>query len=504
MRPVVSAEEMRAADRRAIESGTAAEVLMKRAGAAVAAAAVRLAGGGYGKRAVVVCGKGNNGGDGFVAARLLRARGLGVRCFLVGDRSQPIGAAAVHLGGLTSLGVSVEPFDEERFGEPDVIVDALFGTGFAGPARGEVAAAIEGINRCDAPVVAADVPSGVEDDGKVSGPAVRADVTVTMGAEKTATAISPGAAFAGRVEVADIGIALEPQEGEALVVEVDDVRCLLAQRALDAHKRSSGSVAIVGGSEGMSGAVALAARGAMRAGAGYVSVLCPQGVGSVVSALAPEAVTHLVDSPHLDAQALDRFADVIERADAVVVGPGLGRSDAQTELVERAVVGLACTVVLDADGLNALQGRTSVLKARSEVGALVLTPHPAELGRLLGSDAHQVQSERLASVRQAVGELGSTVLLKGFRTLVADHERTAIVPTGTPDLATAGTGDVLSGVIGALAARGLAPFDAAWAGAFIHGLAGEAARADLGGPGVVAWDVAEALPRALAQITSGG
>jgi hydroxyethylthiazole kinase-like uncharacterized protein yjeF len=495
---------MSAADRRTIKAGTSDALLMERAGRAVVRAVVESAGGRYGRRATVVCGKGNNGGDGFVAARLAQGEGLTISCLFVGSIDEVKGAAAHHLELLRRAGVHVRPFAERWLKGSCVVVDALFGTGFHGAAEGEAATAIEAINRARAAasVVAVDIPSGVDGaTGAVNGPAVTADVTVTMAAEKVGTAVGAGAARAGEVRIADIGI--EVIDTGVRVAEPSDVAHLLPRRAPDAHKRSGGSVAILGGSTGMSGAVVLAARAAVRAGAGYATAGVTGDVQSIVAMNVPEVLTAVAsDGDALGPEALDRMKEVLERANVLAVGPGLGRGPAQLDLVERVLREIDLPVVLDADGLNVLVGNTEALSART--APAIITPHPAELGRLLEIATDEVQSNRLEAVRTASARFGCVVVLKGFRSLTAQSTLVVVNPTGGPELATAGTGDVLTGVVAALAAAGLDPFDAAWAAAFVHGVAGAVAARRFGVTGVLAGDVAGSVARAVADLRGEG
>ncbi len=500
MKPLPTPEEMAAADAAAIDAGTPAHLLMDRAGRALAREVLRVGGRRYGLNVAVVCGKGSNGGDGFAAARALAREGARPRCLLVGGMDAVSGAAAHHLELLRTEGGVVDPFPEASLERADVIVDALFGTGFRGVAEGEAAAAIDAINAAQRPVVAADIPSGVNGEtGAVEGPGVDADVTVAMGAEKIGTAVGRGAALAGRVTVADIGIPVGSVR--AGVVEEDDVRRVLPTRAPDAHKRSGGAVAIVAGSDAMTGAVVLTASGAMRMGAGYVTVGASVGAVTAVQGLLPEVLARVVgEGDHLDAASADRFVDVLERADSLAVGPGLGRGQDQHALVERLLTDVEKPIVLDADGLNVLEGNTGALARRD--ARTVLTPHAAELARLLGTDVEKIQADRVASARRAAEEFGCAVLLKGFRTVVAQPDQNVVVnPTGGPELATAGTGDVLTGAVSALLAAGVEDFEAAWASAYVHGLAGSLARAQIGAAGVIAGDVADALPDALKFLT---
>ncbi|HEX2058674.1 MAG TPA: NAD(P)H-hydrate dehydratase [Actinomycetota bacterium] len=456
---------MRRADEAAVSSGTPAPLLMERAGRALARAAVELAGGRYGRRVLVLCGKGNNGGDGLTAARVLAAEGLAVRV--------------------------VRLFEEEDAPSPDgfdVVVDAIFGTGFRGAPEGRIARVIESIGPHPR-VVAADIPSGVDGStGAVAGAAVRAAVTVAMGAEKLGSALSPGAAHAGRVVVADIGIPIP--EVATHLAEDDDVRRALPARRPDAHKRSGGAVAVLAGSEETRGAALLTARGAGRMGAGYVTLVSTSSVIASATVVASELLTRVVSGDVLGPDALD----AAERAEALALGPGIGMGDAQRALCERALLEFDRPVVLDADALNVLAGDVRPLVERR--APTVVTPHPAELARLLGFDTKDVVRDRLAAARRAAEGFGCVVVAKGHRTIVTDGARTVVVPAGGPELATAGTGDVLTGAVAALLAAGVDQFDAAWCAAYVHGVAGS-----LAGSGALAPDVAEALGRARARFT---
>lgn len=486
------------ADDGAIRSGTPAELLMERAGAAVARAAIRLAGHRYGGRVAVVCGKGNNGGDGFVAARILAREGMSVRCYSIADPADLHGAAAHHMRLYETLGgrVLTGPPD---LSDADVIVDALFGTGFRGTAVDDAAKAIEQINAAPAPVVAVDIPSGVDGlTGRVDGPAVRADATVVMAAEKLGTVLAPGAQLAGAVEVADIGI---PVDGHAHAFVLDPPESI-PRREPTAHKRSAGSVVLLAGSDAMRGAALLAARGAQRIGSGYVTLGTTAAVKDAAHAVLPEAlVTRAGDGDVLGPDALDLLGDAVEGAAAVAVGPGLGKGDAQRKLVERVLGEVPAPVVLDADGLNVLAEDPSPLSQRDgSMGEVVLTPHPAELARLLAVATDEVQADRPGHARAAADRFHAVVVLKGWRSMVARPGGALLVcPTGGPELATAGTGDVLTGAIAGLGGG----HGGAGAAVYVHGLAGTIAGALAGRAGVVAWDVAEALPAAWERIAAG-
>jgi hydroxyethylthiazole kinase-like uncharacterized protein yjeF len=496
---VLTPREMKAADEATIASGTPGFVLMERAGRAVGRASVELAGRRYGARVAVVCGKGNNGGDGFVAARVLHREGVAVTCLVLADESDYKGDAAAHLREMKRAGVRTDPFEAGSLGTCDVVVDAIFGTGFRGRAEGPSAKAIEAINSSGARVLSVDIPSGVSGDtGAVEGPAVRADATVAIAAQKLGTVLHPGAGRAGRVEVVDIGIELG--EASLHVPEPFDVGAMLPTRSPDAHKRSTGSVLVLAGSDGMSGAALLTCRGAARMGAGYVTLVSTPYVDDAKKSLIPEAVSRIASGhAELGPEVLAEFAKDFERSDAVALGPGLGAGPQQRALVEAALDAVEVPLVLDADALNVLAEDTTPLGKRTD--ATVITPHPGEMAALLRISGGEVQADRVGVARRAAAELGCVVVLKGAGSIIADPEgRAAVNPTGGPELATAGTGDVLTGAIATLLAEGLDPVAAATAGVFVHGLAGAVAGRSTEGRGVVSWDVAEALPAAIGML----
>lgn len=496
MLPLLSPEEMAAADAAAISSGTAAGELMERAGRAVARTALQMAGGRYGKRVVIVCGKGNNGGDGFVAARILKGQGVGVTVFLV-DGAPGSGPAANHLRLMEGSGVAATDFDPAALREADVVVDAIFGTGFSGAPEGDIARVIEAVDRCGTPVLAVDIPSGVDGaTGVCRGVAVRADITLAIEAQKLGTASGPGSIAAGRVMVAPIGIALS--EVQAHMLEAADVAGKLPRRDASAHKGSTGGVAILAGSGAMPGAAVLTCRAADRAGAGYVRLASLSAVKDVVSVKLPEVlITDLGEK--WSSEAVAAFQGDIERSDALAIGPGIGTGEGQRAAVFSVLRDRPHPIVVDADALNNIAGADRPTDSGS--GGQVMTPHPGEMGRLLGIDTDEVQADRFSAARRAAERFGSVVLLKGARTIVAEPSgRLVVNPSGSSALATAGSGDVLTGAIAALLAAGLAPFEAAWVGAFLHGRAGEIA-GRVSPTGVVAWDIAEALPAAWTSLS---
>jgi ADP-dependent NAD(P)H-hydrate dehydratase / NAD(P)H-hydrate epimerase len=452
MKPVVTVEEMRQIDAAAPES---VEVLIQRAGSAVAQAALRMLGGSYGRRVVVVAGKGNNGADGRVAAERLRARGVRVEV--------------------------IEPGATVRAGA-DLVIDAAYGTGFRG--------SYEAPDPGGAPVLAVDIPSGVNGEtGEAVEGAVRADATATFAALKPGLLLGEGPERSGRVEVADIGV--DVSGARAWLVEDADVARLLPRRARNAHKWNT-AVYVVAGSAGMLGAADLASRSTLRAGAGTVRLGTPG--GNPLDLPPGEVVVRKIP-------AVGWVPDVLEdadRAEALLVGPGLGRTEGTAEAVRELVAKYDKPLVLDADGLTLLaQGDgIGVLRSRADSGT-VLTPHEGEFERLTGAAPG---ADRVAEVRALAERSGATVLLKGATTVVADPDgRVLLATAGGPQLATAGTGDVLAGIITAFLAMGLMPLEAAGLGAHVHG-----AVSNLGPKvGLVAGDLIDLLPRYLSSLIDG-
>jgi NAD(P)H-hydrate epimerase len=505
--PLPDAEEMRALDRWAIdERGVPSLDLMERAGAAVARAVERIAPDGP---VAVVCGKGNNGGDGLVAARLLRDAGREVAVMCVAPPGEFSGDARENLARLTGeppqllTAVAADALDQPGASVIEraaVIVDALLGTGFEGQPRGVMVAAIDAVNASRAAVVSVDVPSGVAaSTGVVCGRAVRAQATVTFHAAKPGLWIRPGKAHAGAVETVDIGIPRGAPEQAPIGLMRASVLDGLPRRQASSTKFTSGHVLIVGGSPGLTGAPRMAAHASMRAGAGYVTACVPASLQPILASSGPaEMMSRGLpdDAGSLSEGGVESVLEASERGGALALGPGLGRTDGAVAFARALAQRAAIALVLDADGLNAHAGRLGELMARR--APTVLTPHAGELGRLLELDSSEIERERLRHVRAASALAGAVVVLKGDDSLIADPTgRVAVSPGGTPALATAGTGDVLTGVIAALLSQGLDAFLAAAAGVCLHAAAGrEAARRQGAAEGVVASDVIAALPAA--------
>jgi ADP-dependent NAD(P)H-hydrate dehydratase / NAD(P)H-hydrate epimerase len=490
--PLYDAEGMRAVDRWAIEErGVPSLELMEAAGRAVAEAVAELTPQGAVR---VVCGKGNNGGDGFVAARLLRGMGFEVEVLMLWPGEELRGDARVNFERFG--GSLFEDDPAERLVGSGAIVDAIFGTGFEGAPREPVAGVIRAINDSGAPVVACDVASGVDaSSGEVAGEAVCADVTVSFHAAKVGQRIAPGKWHTGELRVAPIGIPAgapgEVEAGEITPAVLD----LAPRRGPRSTKFSSGQVAIAGGSRGLTGAVRMTSLAAIRAGAGYATVAVPADLEVVFELVQPEVMS--VGCPGGDGCLAPASKKAVlrtfERAAGGVFGPGLGRDPGSFELAREVVPALEAPLVIDADGLNAFAGRLGELSSRQ--APTILTPHAGELGRLLERDSAEVDAHRLACAREAAERAGAIVVLKGEDTIVADGTRTAVNAISAPALATAGSGDVLSGVIAAMLARGLEPFTAACAAVVAHARAGRDAAARVGAAeSVIATDVIDSVP----------
>jgi NAD(P)H-hydrate epimerase len=496
--PLPDADQQRATEAWAIEQrGIPSLDLMERAGAGLADLVQRWAPEG---QVAVVVGKGNNGGDGLVVARLLREAGRDVEVLILSAPDDLRGDARVNLDRLP--GPAPRPFAADRLAAAAVIVDAILGTGFSGEPRDPARSAIEAINGQDAVVIACDVPSGVDaSTGEVIGAAVSAQATGTFHAAKPGLWIAPGKTHAGEVVVIDIGIpAGAPIDASIGLIE-PAVQRGIPRRGADATKFAAGAVVVCGGSTGLTGAPSMACESAMRAGAGYVTALIPASLNLVFEVRLLEAMSvPLPDaSGALTPEALDTVLERAARADALVLGPGLGREDGTFELARAVAQRAEVPLLLDADGLNAHAGRLRSLAGRS--AATVLTPHAGELARLLDCDSAEVAAHRLACARRAAAAAGAIVVLKGDDTIVAAPDgRAGVSRGGAPALATAGTGDVLSGVIGAFLSKRVDPFTAACAGVFVHARAGQLAARAVAAEGVIAGDVIGQLPRARAEV----
>lgn len=508
---------MREADRRTIdEIGIPSLVLMENAGrqvvGAMEASFERL----QEQRVAVVCGRGSNGGDGFVVARTLQQRGIEATVFLVGTVADVRGDARTNLEILGRLGITVVEVGNEQqwelhfseIAEHDLIVDAIVGTGLNAPLGGMLETVVADINGAGIPVVAIDLPSGLSaDTHNVAGPTVDAALTVTLGAPKLALVLPPGEAHAGDLVIADIGIpndVIASVEGPRVeVVTRERMRELVHPRPADSHKGDFGRVLIVAGSTGKTGAGHLAAMGALRSGAGLVTVAAPVSAQPVIASLGAEYMTEpLEETPAgtIDLPALEQVLSL--QADVIAVGPGLGTGPAVSAFMHGLLERAGVPLVIDADGLNAFSDDPGRLQGRDGVD-VIITPHPGELARLSGSTIAEIQADRIAAARGFAAARRLYVVLKGHRTIVATPDGTVFVNmTGNPGMATAGTGDVLTGMIAAWFGQLLDAEAAATLAVHLHGLAGDLAEADEGEVALVAGDLLTHLGDALLELTA--
>ena len=460
---------------------------------------------------VVVCGKGNNAGDGFITARTLAEFGYPVTVVLLGSPEDLRGSAARAFDSILGVGVPLAgPKDLPlHLDGAHVVVDAVLGIGMRGQATGVVAEAIDAINECSAPVVAVDVPSGLREmePGEETGPVVRASLTVTFGLPKLCLLTVPGWLFAGEVVVAPINFPAELLEDDAIplnMADTPDLRAWLPARAADANKGDFGRVGIVAGSAECAGAAILCARAALRSGAGLVTIFTPPALNALYKAALPEATTAIVPSTSADWLTEAGAEEILRRAermDVLAVGPGMGTAPTQAGLLAEIVRGFDGPLVLDADALTLLAGPDcgmDLVRGRDDV---VLTPHPGEMARLTGLTTARVQQDRIGVARDFAMSHGVTLLLKGAATLVVRPDGGVFVnPGATSALAKAGTGDVLTGLVAALVAQGAQPWQAAVTGAQIHLSAGMSIAGRIGERGLLATDLADELPATMLAV----
>lgn len=501
---VLGADSMRELDRLAMaEWGIPALVLMENAAAGATLALLEFVP--LLERVHVFCGPGNNGGDGLAMSRRLLAEGIDVEIVLFPGRDGLSPEAEAQAGMVRSLGLNPREVRTEAdlreavatIDPGDAVVDALFGTGLSRPLSGLFALAAEGIAGHSGPRVALDLPSGLfASSATVPGPAVSADLTVAFAALKIAHALPPACDLVGEVRVASLGFP------ESMVERVDEgvemldrsVSELLPERRADSHKGTYGHALLAAGAPGTPGAAILAARAALRSGCGLLTVAGPGEICGTVVGACPEAMFN-----PLGLEQEDWFRESVEGRDAVAIGPGLGRDPAVSKAIRAWVADCPVPFVLDADGLNAFEGDLRALSGRASEA--ILTPHVGELARLTGRSRDSILEDRLQAARRAAEDSGCVVVLKGHRTLIAAPEgRIWVNPTGNPGMATAGSGDVLTGILLGLLAQGLAPVDAACLGTYVHGSAGDRVATRRGPVGLIAGDLVAALPETWTEL----
>ena len=492
------------------EFGIPGPVLMENAASAIVFEMERFFEGLAGVKVGIICGKGNNGGDGLALARRLRIRGVPVRVCLLASFAAFKGEAKLNLSVVRKMDVEVVPNAApaalaEMIAWSDVLVDAMLGVGLSSPLKGNYAIAAELMNLAGRPVVAVDIPTGINaDTGEVMGHAVRADLTVTMVLPKRGLVLYPGAAFAGQVRVADIGIPTEVIEKEDIPVtflEHDLAWSLTTERDRDSHKGDFGHLMVIAGSLGKAGAAVMTAKGALRTGAGLVSVAAPMGLVPVIQQQVMEAMCLPAGETIDGTLGMGSENELLKSSNsmtACAIGPGLTTHYETVQVVKSLVQRMTIPLVLDADGVNALAGSVDLLKKAK--APVVLTPHPGEMARLLGVSIDDVQADRIGMASGCAEKYGITVVLKGTGTIIATpHGEVFINTTGNPGMASGGTGDVLTGMIGSLLAQGYGPTQAACLGVYLHGLAGDLAAEEKGEAGMIAGDLIEKIPEAIKQ-----
>ena len=513
---VTTAAEMRELDRLAVEAyGIPGVVLMENAGAQVARILWQEYSDLQARRVAVLCGRGNNGGDGFVIARYLHASGVSVHVFIMGEIGGIHGDAGAHLEMLQRVGVAPEVVPNSataqtvgaRLANYHILIDALLGTGLKAEVSGVFQQIIAAMNTSRRTVVAVDIPSGLSADvGTLLGEHVRADLTITMALPKRGLLLYPAAEHVGRLVVVDIGFPAKVREHAAVrchVLQAEAVAAQLQRRSADTHKGTFGHVLTVAGSPGKTGAGALASLAALRTGAGLVSFALPQALNAAMETKLTEVMTIPLPEAEpgvLGGEAVEGLMEWLEGKSALILGPGLGMHPETVRCIQEVLRQVRIPTVLDADGLNAFATDPDSL---GDIQApLVLTPHPGELARLRHTSTAMIQADRIAAAQETARACKAVVVLKGAHTVIAEPEGTLYINmTGNPGMATAGSGDVLSGMIGTLLGQGYAPSMAARIAVYTHGLAGDLAAAAMGERSLMAGDLIETLPRAFQTLT---
>ena len=514
---VLNSEQMREADRRTIEDiGIPSIVLMENAGRQAVAAMEAAFDNLSSSRVGVLCGRGNNGGDGFVVARTLLQRGVDAAVFLLGSVSEVRGDARINLEVLGRVGLTVVEITTAQdwelhftqVAECDVLVDAILGTGLHGPLTGLLETVVADVNDLGIPIVAIDLPTGLSADScDVDGDAVEASMTVTLAAPKIPLVLPPADSHTGDLVIADIGIPLpvfDELEGPYLeLLTRERMRELVRVRAAESHKGDFGRVLIVAGSTGKTGAAHLAALGALRSGAGLVTVATPRSCVPVLAAMGAEYMTEPLDETPagtIDYAALERVLDL--KTDVIAIGPGIGQDPSTAAFIQGLVERTGVPLVIDADGLNAFAEEPERLAGRDGV-EMIVTPHPGEMARLLGMTIEAVQRDRLQVAREFAARHRLHVVLKGHRTIIAGPDDRAFINfTGNPGMATGGTGDVLTGMTAAWFAQLLDTEAACKIAVYLHGSAGDLAEADEGEVSLIASDLVSRIGDAILELTS--
>lgn len=515
---IVSSEQMRVLDNKAISEGTAGIELMERAGTGLVAVLQKEITDIVKKKVVVFVGKGNNGGDGLVVARKLKGLRDQVRVILLAEEEEMREDTKTNLTRARGADIDIIPLKDlstekikEEIFRSDIIVDAIFGTGFSGVIGDMAKDTIEAINNSKKYVVACDIPSGVNGNtGEVEGPCVDSDLTVTFAYPKKGLFLYPGYRFVGNIRAVDIGIKDEESPSRWNMLTSSEIKEILPKRRKDAHKKSFGHVLILAGSSGMTGAATLACQGALKVGAGLVTLGIPESLNTIMEVKITEAMTLPLpetEEKSLRAKGVGEILDFIERrkVDVLVIGPGLSTNRSTGKLVKKILKKVDLPCILDADGINLLASEATLAKAKAKI---IITPHPGELGRLLGKKAEEIQRERIRHAFQFSEENNLVCVLKGYQTVVTKGEDVFINPLGNPGMASGGSGDVLSGMIGGLVGqlrlleteKKNSLLSAAICGVYLHSLAGDLARREKGEMSLIASDIVEKIPGAVREV----
>ncbi len=512
---LVYAQEMQALDRYTIEElGIAGEILMENAGRGVAEIIWSRFRKEAKKGVLVVCGPGNNGGDGFVVARHLAQKDVPVQIVLLASPEKFKGEALLNFRIAQRIYLPLAQLTEKNLPEflrvleaCGLVVDAIFGTGLKRQVSGLFAQVIEEINKSGKPVVAVDIPSGLSaDTGRPLGVAVKATLTATMALPKVGQVVYPGREYVGELEIVDISMprsVIEERGPKREWLTVDWARNLLAPRRPDTHKGTYGHVLVIAGSSGKTGAGILAAQGALRGGAGLVTLVCPKSLDPVFETTLIEAMTAPVPyetkEGSLSAEAFEIVSELSEGKKAALLGPGVGLAPETLAFIQRTIAELPLPMVVDADALTAISGQ--IFHVRRAQMPRILTPHPGEMARLLQTTKDKIQADRLEAARVAAKEANAVVVLKGAATVIVSPDgREAINSTGNPGMASGGMGDVLSGLIAAFLAQGYDPFEASCLGVFLHGMAGDILAAEKGPWGYTASELGEKVPLVIKKL----
>lgn len=508
---IVTSQEMQSIDRRARdEYGIPTLLLMENAALGIARVVEERFGPVKDRRITIIAGKGNNGGDGLAAARLLRNRGAKVQVYLLSEPEAVTGDAATNLNIASKMGIEVQSkgvYDMEglrsALTHSHVIIDAILGTGLSSPVTGEYSEVIGLINHSKRPVVAVDIPTGINSDtGEIMGTAVKATETVTFAIPKRGHFLYPGCDFTGRLHIADISIpeaAIEKESIHLRLLTEKDMAGLIRPREADSHKGSYGHVLVIAGSIGKGGAAAMTSLACLRSGAGLVTLATPQSVQPIVAEKLTEVMTCPLpetEEKTVDSSAMDTVLDLSKDKEVVAIGPGLTTEKVTAAVVRRLVKEIEKPMVIDADGINALSDHLDILRERRS--PTVLTPHPGEMGRLTGKGTADVQRDRIGIARIFAMDYGVYLVLKGAHTVIAEPSgEVSLSPTGNPGMATAGTGDALTGILAALIAQGMDMASAVKVGVYLHGLAGDLAAKEVGMTGMIAGDLIARIPAAI-------